>query len=68
MLARVEINGNKWGKAKDSRAGSLVKINGIAPAPACLIREKEKTQMNNIRHERGNTTTNSTYIKKLIRQ
>ena len=47
----------------------LEKINKIDEPLARLIKkERERTQMNNIRDERGEITTNTTEIQKIIRE
>ena len=63
----MEINGTKWEKSMDSRGGSFVKINDINKSLDCLGK-KEKTQIKNIRNERGNITLDSTDINRRIRE
>ena len=46
----------------------FVKINDIDKSLASLIRKKEKTQITNIKNERGNITTNPTEYKRIIRE
>ena len=67
MLLKPKTNKQTVEQINETRSWFFERINKIDKPLASLIKKKERTQINKIKNERGETTTNITEIKKIIR-